>query len=81
MEKELKKQNFNNNMLENEALQIQLDFTLLEQLKIAKNLIDLVYGDVCYNTEDDNDTKTCNTLTTISMQLNEIIKQYDEEVQ
>ena len=33
MKKELKKQNFNNNILENEALQIQLDFTLLEQLK------------------------------------------------
>ena len=77
MKNELKKQNFNNNMLENEALQIQLDFTLLEQLKIAKNLIDLVYGDVCYNIEDDNDTKTCNTLTTISMQLNEIIKDYE----
>lgn len=79
MEKELKKQNFNDNILENEALQIQLDFTLLEQLKIAKNLIDLVYGDVYYNTENNEDVKTCNALTTISLQLNEIIKNYDVE--
>lgn len=78
MNKNLKKQNFNDDMLENEALQIQLDFTLLEQLKIANNLIDLVYGDIWYNTENDNDIKTCNTLTTISLQLKEIINKYDE---
>ena len=79
MEKELKKQYFNDNILENEALQIQLDFTLLEQLKIAKNLIDLIYGDIYYNTENNEDVKTCTTLTTISLQLNEIIKKYDVE--
>ena len=78
MEKELKKQNFNDDILENEALQIQLDFTLLEQLKIANNLINLVYGDIWYNTENDNDIKPCNTLTTISLQLKEIINTYDE---
>lgn len=78
MNKDLKKQNFNDDMLENEALQIQLDFTLLEQLKIANNLIDLVYGDIWHNTENDNDIKTCNTLTTISLQLKEIINKYDE---
>lgn len=77
MKEELKKQNFNDDMLENEALQIQLDFTLLEQLKIANNLIDLVYSDIWYNTENDNDIKTCNTLTTISLQLKEIINNYD----
>lgn len=77
MDKELIKQNFNDNVLEYEALQIQLDFTLLEQLKIAKNLIDLVYGDIYYNTENDNDIKTCNMLTTISLQLKEIINNYD----
>ena len=37
------KQNFNNDMLENEALQIQQDFNLLEQLKIAYYLISLVH--------------------------------------
>lgn len=79
MEKELKKQNFNDNMLENETLQIQLDFTLLEQLKISKNLIDLVCGDIWYNTENDDDIKTHNTLTTISLQLKEIINNYDEK--
>lgn len=71
-------ENFNDDMLENKALQIQLDFTLLEQLKIANNLIDLVYGDIRYNIENDNDIKTCNTLTTISLQLKEIINKYDE---
>lgn len=81
MTNELKKQNFNDNMLENEALQMQLNFTLLEQLKIAKNLIDLVYGDICYNIENDNDIKTRNTLTTISLQLKKIIDNYDIEVE
>lgn len=74
----MKKQNFNDDMLENEALQLQTDFTLLEQLKIANNLIDLVYNDIWHNTENDNDIKTCNTLTTISLQLKEIINNYDE---
>jgi len=77
-EESIQKQNFNDDILENEALQIQLDFTLLEQLKIANNLIDLVYGDIWHNTENDNDIKTCNTLTTISLQLKEIINTYDE---
>ena len=80
MKEDLKKQNLNDNTLKNEAYQLQLDFTLLEQLKIAKNLIDLIYNDICYNTENDNDVKTCNTLTTIILQLNEIIKEYDCEV-
>lgn len=80
MKKELKKQNFNDNILENEALQIQLDFTLLEQLKISKNLIDLVCGDIWHNTENDNDIKTYNNLTTISLQLKEIINNYDENM-
>lgn len=79
MDKELRKQNFNDNVLESEALQIQLDFTLLEQLKIAKNLIDLVYGDIWQNTENDDDIKTCNTLTTISLQLKNVINNYDEK--
>ena len=71
------KQNFNNDMLENEALQIQQDFTLLEQLKIAYYLISLVYGDMLYNTENDDDIKTCNTLATIYLQLKEIIDKYN----
>ena len=71
------KQNFNNDMLENEALQIQQDFNLLEQLKIAYYLISLVHGDIIYNTENDDDFKTCNTLTTIYLQLKEIIDKYD----
>lgn len=79
MNEELIKQNFNDDLLENEALQIQLDFTLLEQLKIAKNLIDLVYGDIWHNTENDGGIKTCNTLTTVSLQLKEIISNYDNK--
>ena len=71
------KQNFNNDMLENEALQIQQDFTLLEQLKIAYYLISLVHGDILYNTENDEDFNTCNTLTTIYLQLKEIIDKYN----
>lgn len=77
----MKKQNYNDNILENEALQIQLDFTLLEQLKISKNLIDLVCGDIWYNTENDDDIKTYNTLTTISLQLKETINNYDEKME
>lgn len=65
---------FNDEMLENEAYQINLDFTLLEQLKLAKNIIDLVYGDIMYNLETNEDKKDSNTLTTISLQLKEIIK-------
>lgn len=72
------KQILNDYALENEALQIQLDFTPMEQLKIAKNLIDLLHGDIWHNTENDNDTKTLNTLTTTSLQLKEIIKEYEE---
>lgn len=71
------KQILNDYALENEALQIQLDFTPMEQLKIAKNILDLLHGDIFMNTENDNDTKTLNTLTTISLQLKEIIKEYE----
>lgn len=74
------KQILNDYTLENEALQIQLDFTPIEQLKIAKNILDLLHGDIFMNTENDNDIKTLNTLTTISLQLKEIIKEYGEEV-
>lgn len=67
-------QYFNDEMLENEAYQINLDFTLLEQLKLAKNIIDLICGDIIYNLETNEDKKDSNTLTTISLQLKEIIK-------
>lgn len=77
MEKELKKQYLNDETMQNEVYQINLDFTLLEQLKLAKNIIDLVHGDIIYNTENNNDIKTCNTLTTITLQLKEIIEQYE----
>lgn len=74
------KQILNDYTLENEALQIRLDFTPMEQLKIAKNILDLLHGDIFMNEENDTDTKTLNTLTTISLQLKEIIKEYEEEV-
>lgn len=72
-------QYFTDEMLKNEALQINLDFTLLEQLKIAKNIIDLVCGDIVYNLETNDDKKDSNTLTTISLQLAEIIKRNEAE--
>lgn len=73
------KQYLNDETLQNEAYQINLDFTLLEQLKIAKNILDLLHGDIFMNTENENDTKTLNTLTTISLQLKEIIKESEEK--
>lgn len=70
----MNEQYFNDNMLENEALQINLDFTLLEQLKLAKNVIDLVCGDIIYNLETNDDKRDSKALTAISLQLAEIIK-------
>lgn len=70
----MNKQYFNDEMLENEAYQINLDFTLLEQLKLAKNVIDLVCGDIIYNLETNENKKDSNTLTSISLQLTDIIK-------
>ena len=75
----MNKQYFNDEMLENEAYQINFDFTPLEQLKLAKNIIDLVCGDIMYNLETNEDKKDSNTLTTISLQLKEIIKRNEVE--
>lgn len=75
----MKEQYFTDEMLENEAYQINLDFTLIEQLKLAKNIIDLVQGDIVYNLETNDDKKDSNTLATISSQLKEIIKRNEEE--
>ena len=73
---ELNFQYFNDNVLENEALQFQLNFTLLEQLKISKNLLNLIAGDLWHNYDE---TKIYNTLTTICLQLKEIIEEIEKK--
>ena len=70
----MKTEYINDEILENEAYQINLDFTLLQQLKLAKNIIDLVWGDIIYNLETSEDKKDSDRLTSISSQLAEIIK-------
>ena len=71
-------QNFNDDTLYNEALQIQQDFTELEQLKIAKNLISLVCNDIYQNIETEKEEKTFIDLMTIFSQLKKIIETYDK---
>ena len=49
----------------------------IEQLKIAYKLLESVENDIHYNAENENDTKTINTIVTMILQLKEIIKEYD----
>lgn len=70
----MKEQYINDDTLRNEAFQIRDDFTLLEQLKLAHNIIDLIINDIQYNLETNDDKKSFNTLITTELQLNEIIK-------
>lgn len=70
----MKEQYINDDTLRNEAFQIRDDFTLLEQLKLAHNIIDLIINDLQYNLETNDDKKSFNTLITTELQLNEIIK-------
>ena len=70
----MKEQYINDNTLLNEAFQIRDDFTSLEQLKLAHNIIELIINDVQYNLETNDDKKDFNTLITTELQLNDIIK-------
>lgn len=70
----MKEQYINDDTLQNEAFQIRDDFTLLEQLKLAHNIIDSIINDIQYNLETNDDKKSFNTLITTELQLNEIIK-------
>lgn len=70
----MKKQYINDDTLLNEAFQIRDDFTLLEQLKLAHNIIELIINDIQYNLETNDDKKDFNTLITTELQLNKIIK-------
>ena len=74
----MKEQYINDNTLLNEAFQIRDDFTLLEQLKLAHNIIKLIINDIQYNLETNDDKKDFNTLITTELQLNEIIKRNSE---
>lgn len=70
----MKEQYINDDTLQNEAFQIRDNFTLLEQLKLAHNILDLIINDIQYNLETNDDKKSFNTLITTELQLNEIIK-------
>lgn len=70
----MKEQYINDDTLLNEAFQIRDDFTLLEQLKLAHNIIELIINDIQYNLETNDDKKDFNTLITTELQLNKIIK-------
>lgn len=48
----------------------------LQILEIINQLLDSVYNSIYNNIESSNDIKTCNTLTTIQLQINEIITEY-----
>ena len=73
----MKEQYFNNDTLYNEANQISMDFEPLEQLKIVYKILDNVGTYIHYNAESEKDIKTINTIITMCLQLNEIIKEYD----
>lgn len=70
----MKDQYMNDDTLLNEAYQIRDDFTLLEQLKLARNIVELIINDSQYDLETNDDKKDFNTLITTELQLNEIIK-------
>lgn len=75
----MNKQNFNDKMLGNEAYQINLDFTLLEQLKLARNILQLVHGDLFMQQETEEDNLTIANLGMIADSLDKIIKKYEVE--
>lgn len=75
----MKEQYMNDDTLLNEAYQIRDDFTPLEQLKLARNIVELIINDSQYDLETNDDKKDFNTLITTELQLNEIIKRNEEK--
>lgn len=66
--------NFNDEILKHKAFQLFNDFTTFESLKIAKNIIHLIYNDILYNAETKKDNKTKENILKIMFELDEIIK-------
>ena len=71
--KDLKIQYLSDYILENKAYQINRDFTIKEKLKIIKEICDLICCDIDNDLETNEAIKTFNTLTTISLELKNII--------
>lgn len=66
-----------NEYLEQMVMNLNEDLTLMEQLKIARNLIQLVHGDLFMQQETEEELLTINNLGVIADSLDEIIKKYE----
>lgn len=67
--------NFNDEILKHKAFQLFNDFTTFESLKIAKNIIHLIYNDILYNAETEKEKQTTEKILKIILELDEIIKE------
>ena len=71
------KQYYTNEKLEEMALKLNEDLTLMEQTKLARNLIHLIHGDLYMQEENDEDLLTIASLDSIALSLDKIIKKYN----
>lgn len=71
------KQHFNDEKLEKMAIELNEDLTLMEQMKLARNLIQLIHGDLFMQEENEEDKVTILNLSVMALSLDKIIKKYD----
>lgn len=71
------KQKYNDEKLEKMAIHINEDLTLIEQMKLARNLLQLIHGDLFTQEETDEDLLTITSLAIMADSLDTIIKKYD----
>lgn len=68
---------YNNEKVEQMAIDLNEDLTLMEQMKLARNLLQLIHGDLFMQEENEEDDLTVASLGVMAVSLDKIIKKYE----
>lgn len=71
------KQYFNNEKLEKMAIDLNAELTLMEQMKLARNVLQLIHGDLFMQQENEEDKLNIFSLSIVANYLDAIIKKYE----
>ena len=70
-------QYFTNEKLEKMALDLNRELPLMAQMKLARNLVQLIHGDLFMQQENDEDLLTITSIAITADTLDKIIKKYE----
>lgn len=71
------KQYYNNEKLEKMAIDLNAELTLMEQMKLARNVLQLIHSDLFMQEENNEDLLTITSLDIMAASLDKIIKKYE----